>query len=84
MKKTFKLTKVTEGQEASEPDYFYIDEFYRIYYGHTKEPNFCDGEDGTIEHQGVQLVWNGSNMFCPVCTTLEQISYIEKLNEDEK
>lgn len=71
----FELTKVTEGQEASEPDFFYIDKYNRIYYGHTKEPNFCDGEDfsGNIDHDETQLIWNGSSMFCPVCVTLEEV-----------
>lgn len=57
-----KLTKVFEGQEASEPNFFYVDENDLIYYGHTKSPHTCD-ECKEESH----LIWTGSNMFCPVC-----------------
>ena len=59
---TFELTKVTKGQEASEPNFFYVDDYDRIYYGHTKQPHFCD-ECGDV----LQLIWTGNNMHCLVC-----------------
>lgn len=59
----FKLTKITEGEEGSEPGFFYVDEFDRIYYGNSKDPNFClEGE-----HELIQLLWLNGHQVCPIC-----------------